>query len=165
MANFNKRAKHVEVLVSYTKPEVWKAVNHTKTATQYNRFADADYIAFLRVERKDGKGNKLPSAITHIAKVKSIGYERSSKEWLEKNPLLLELSEREGKGWGEGENMTHKQYYLEEIMELPKPVLYDGKPKSQVCFYTTLEELNKAEVLSDIKTISQLEQEKNKGIF
>ncbi|MBU4142094.1 hypothetical protein KKE99_04460, partial [Patescibacteria group bacterium] len=136
---------------------VWKAVNKTYIATQKMNSADADYIVFFRVQLEDENG-KLYSAITHIAKVKSCNNNAPLKDFFEKNRDLLEFSKEKGKGWEKHE--YHKEYYFEELKELPKSIRCrkgDGK-RCQVKLYTTLEELNKANYLGDIKTISQLEK-------
>lgn len=154
MLKINKNQKHVEVLIACTLPTTWEAVQKNKVASQKKNSADADYIAFFRVNLKDK--NLGESAITHIAKVKSSNNDASLKDFFEKNPNLLEYSKEKGKKWETHEK--HKEYYLEEIKELLKPIRCrkgDGK-RCQVKMYTTLEELNKANYLGEIKTISQL---------
>ena len=156
----NKDQKHVEVLVASTLPITWKeVVNKDNAATQKRNSADADYIAFFRVQLED-KNGKLYSAITHTAKIKNSNNNASLKDFFKKYPALLEFSKEKGKGWEKHE--YHKEYYLEELKELPKPIRCrkgkgDGK-RCQVKLYTTFEELNKADHLGDIKTISQLEK-------
>ena len=150
----SKNPKHVEVLIACTLPKVWEAVKRNNIATQYKNSADADYIAFFRVKDK----NLGESAITHIAKVKSSNNDASLNDFFERNPDLRKYSEEHGKEWEKYEH--HKEYKLEEIKPLSKAILCrkgDGK-RCQVKLYTTLEELNKAEYLGDIKTISQLEK-------
>lgn len=157
MKKINKTPKHVEVLITSTLPRTWKAIQKNKIATQYRNSADADYIAFFRVQLEDENLGK--SAITHIAKVKSSNNDASIKDYFKNNPDLLELSKEKEKRWEYDE--YHKEYYIEEPKELSKPILCrkgDGK-RCQVKLYTTLEEFNKADYLGDIKTISQLEKE------
>ena len=152
----NKKVKHVEVIAAYTLPIVWKVVKQKHIATQGNSAADADYIAFIRIGLRDKEGKRLPGgALTHIAKVKEIRYERPLTEYREGVPELAELCKE--KGW----KGTHKEYYLEKIEELPNPIPHrkGDRARSQIKFYTTLEELRNAKVLSDIKTISQLKRE------
>ena len=152
----NKKAKHVEVIAAYTLPIVWKAVKQKHIATQANSAADADYIAFIRIGLRNKKGKRLPGGVlAHIAKVKEIRYEKPLAEYGKGIPELAELCKE--KGW----KGTHKEYYLEKIEELPRPIPHKRGDfgRSQVKFYTTLEELRNAKVLSDIKTISQLKKE------
>lgn len=158
MSKINKNQKHasVKVLIAATLPRVWKAVNKNNIATQKRNSADVDYIAFFRVQLEDKNLGK--SAITHIAKVKNSDNGASLKDFFEKNPDLLELSKENEKGWEKQE--CHKEYYLEELKELPNPIKCrkgEGR-RCQVKLYTTLEELNNAKYLGDIKTISQLEE-------
>lgn len=158
MTKINQKPKHVEVLIACTLPRTWEAVQKNKVASQKKNSADADYIAFFRVHLKDK--NLRKSAITHIAKVKNSNNDASLRDFFEKNPNLLEYSKEKGKKWEMHER--HKEYYLEEIKELSNPILCrekegEGK-RCQVKLYTTLEELNKANYLGDIKTISQLEK-------
>lgn len=56
----------VEVLVVYTNPLYWRLAEARRIVVQRNGTPDARYIAFLRTHR----GNRKPSAITHIAEVK-----------------------------------------------------------------------------------------------
>ena len=150
----SKNQKQVEVLIVCTLPKVWEAVKRNNIATQYKNSADADYIAFFRVKDK----NLGKSMITHIAKVKSSNNDASIEDFFERNPDLRKYSEENGKRWEK--HKYHKEYVLEEIRPLSKAILCrkgDGK-RCQVKLYTTLEELNKAEYLGDIKTISQLEK-------
>ena len=150
-----KRTKHVEVIAAYTLPTVWKAVKQKHIAAQANSAADADYIAYIRIGLRDESGKKLSGTLTHIAKVKEIRCERSISEYCKGLPELAELCEE--KGW----KGTHKEYYLEKIEKLPNPIPHrkGDRARSQVKFYTTLEELKNAKVLKDMKTISQLEKE------
>ncbi len=152
----NQNPKNVEVLVAATTPVVWEAVLRHHTATQKQNSADMDYIAFFRVRIPDDRGI-LRSAITHIAKIKSADNNASISEWFRKNPRIREYSEEIGKGWEK--STYHKEYYLEEIKELPKPILCrkgEGR-RCQVKLYTTLDELNKAAYLGDIRTLWQLQ--------
>jgi len=154
----NQNPKHAEVLIAATTPIVWEAVLKNYTASQKRNSADADYIAFFRIQLTEDKN--IRSAITHIAKVKSSNNDASLRKFLQKNPGILEYSKEKGKGWENSE--YHKEYYLEEIKTLPKPILCrkgDGR-RCQVKLYTTWDELNKATYLGDIKTISQLAQMK-----
>ena len=150
--------KHVEVLIAATIPEVWKVVKKIPhIATQKKNSADADYIAFFRVGLRD---KNMKSAITHIAKVKGSNNEALIKEHFRKNPILLRYSKAKGKKWEH--NKYHKEYYLEKIQELSEPIKCrkgEGR-RCQVKLYTTREELDKAEYLGDIKTVSNLEREK-----
>ena len=156
----NKEIKKVPVLVAYTKPEMWEAVKQIGSAVQALHGRDADYITFILSGRKDKKGKPLLSAITHYAKVKRIRGKVSMKDYAERAPIIKRLCEEKGwkddrKGWKDA-----KEYILEEIKELPKPIFHrKGDPaRGQVQFYTTLEELMSANVISDIKTLSQLEK-------
>ncbi len=156
MTKINQKPKHVEVLVASTLPIIWKeVVNKDNVATQKRNSADADYIAFFRIQLED-KNGKLYSAITHTAKIRNSNNNASLKDFFKKYPALLEFSKEKGKGWEKHE--YHKEYYLEEIKELSNPILCregEGK-RCQVKLYTTLEEFNKANYLGDIKTNSQL---------
>lgn len=152
----NKEPKKVEVLVAYTKPEMWEAVKQKHIAVQGNNSADADYIAFIRTGSKDKEGKRLAGVLTHIARVREIRSEQPASEYYKGNPSLAALYEE--KGW----TGTGKEYYLEEIEELSKSIPHRKgcPPRSRVKFYTTLEQIRKAKVLQDIKTLSRLESEK-----
>ncbi|HRY52453.1 MAG TPA: hypothetical protein P5089_01215 [Candidatus Portnoybacteria bacterium] len=116
--------------------------------------ADADYIAFFRVQLNEGKNIK--SAITHIAKVKSSDNNALLKDFFKRNPDILKYSEEKGKLWEK--KKYHKEYYIEEIKKLQEPILCrkgEGR-RCQVKLYTTMSELKKAKFLGDIKTISQI---------
>ncbi len=156
MIKINNKQKHVEVLVASTSPIVWeKVVTKDNLATQRENTADAEYVAFLRIHLKDNNLGK--SVITHIAKVKEIK-KAPLKEYFKKYPEILKYSKEKGKNWDKYE--YHKEYELEELIELPNQISCrigtgEGK-RCQERLYTTREELNKAKYLSDIKTISQL---------
>lgn len=156
MKKINLKPKYEKVLIASTVPVVWEdVVTKDNIATQKRNSADADYIAFFRTRPKDNDLGE--SAITHIAKVKNSNNNAPTKEYFEKYPRVKKFSIDNKKGWGEKQEY-HKEYRLEEIRELPRPILCrkgDGK-RCQVKLYTTLEELNKANYLGDIKTISQL---------
>ena len=152
-----KNRKKVEVIVAATRPENWNAVKKEGIATQAENAADADYIAFFQVGR-DG-----PSLITHIAKVKDINHKASVRAFLNRNPEIREVSQREHKGWENG--VYHTEYILEKIEKLPEPIIEKSRKgtRCQVKFYTKLEQIKRAKHLSDIKTINQIEmEEKNK---
>jgi hypothetical protein len=105
-----KKSKEAEVLVAYTMPEVWRAVERTNITVQGSGSADAEYIAFIRLGLKENDGRGV---ITHIAKVKRIESNVSTDEYLKKVPELVELHEE--KGW----KGFVKEYYLEEIKKCP----------------------------------------------
>ena len=146
-----KTTKHVEVLVAYTLPAMWEMTKRKMLAVQGNSAADADYIAFIRIGLMDGK-KRLPGVITHIAKVRKILANQPAAHYLENEPAMTEIYE--DKEWGK----TNKEYYLESIEELPHSIPHrkGDRARSQVKFYTTLDEIRKAKVLSDIKTCWQL---------
>ncbi len=150
MPNYNK----AEVLVAYTTPEMWKVVQRRKIANQKGDKKDADYIAFLLIRRKDKQGKIMLATITHIAKVREIRIVELNKVYFEVNmPEATTLAEE--KGWDH--EHQGKEYILEEIQELERPISAQrGDRKGQVCFYTTMEELEKAKYIGDIKTESQL---------
>ncbi len=149
----NKKAKHVEVIVAATKPEIWDAIRKKGTATQKENAPDADYIAFFQVGQKDER-----SAITHIAEVKRINHRALISEHFKRNPEILELSKREKKGWEYG--TYHTEYNLKEIKKLSMPIMERKRrgTRCQVRLHTTLEQIKKAKYLSDIKTVSQLKK-------
>jgi hypothetical protein len=154
-------SKYIEVLIAATVPEVWKVVEDTCIATQDQEKnpTNVEYIAFFRVRLGD---KNIRSAITHIARVKNSNNKAYIREFFRKNPTLLEYSRKEGKGWEH--KKYHKEYYLEKIEKLSKPILCrkgDGR-RCQVKLYTTQKEFNKAKYLSDIKTVSQLKKLKGK---
>ena len=154
-------SEYVEVLIVATVPEVWEVVKHTYVAAQKKNSKNAEYIAFFRVRLED---KNMRSAITHIAKVKSSNNKASIKEFFRKNPSLLEYSKKNGKKWEQQKQKYHKEYYLEEIKELSKPILCrkgkgDGK-RCQVRLHTTRKEFDKAKYLSDIKTVYQLKEKR-----
>ncbi len=145
-----EKRKKVEVIVAATRSEVWNVVRRRGVATQEEIAPDAEYIAFFQVGRKNE-----PSAITHIAKVRGINHRALTSEYLEKNPKLLVLSEKENKGWENSKYYT--EYRLEEIKELSEPIIEKKRvgTRCQVRLYTTLEQIKKAKYLSDIKTLNQ----------
>ena len=152
-----EKRKKVEVIVAATRLENWNVAMRRGIASQEEAAADADYIAFFQVGRK----NK-PSAITHIAKVEKINHKALVNEFLRKNPEILMLSQKENKGW---ENDTyHTEYQLEEIKELLMPIIERKRvgTRCQVRLYTKYEQIKKAKYLSDIKTISQIEMDEKK---
>ena len=150
-----KKTKTVEVLCAYTVPEMWDAVEQTKTAIQGNSAADAEYIAFIRLGLKENNGKGI---ITHYAKVKTDGIKSDvpNSDYCKRVPGLEELYKE--KGWS-GHSKT---YDLEWIKKLPNPIYHQkgDATRNQVKFYTTLDELKKAKVLSDMKTVAQLKTEK-----
>ncbi len=134
---------------------MWKAVKQINTAVQANNAADAEYIAFIRLglEKNNGRG-----IITHYAKVKQNGI-KSDVPASDYYKRVLGLEEYYKKrGW----SGVCKTYNLKWIKELPNPIYHrkGDSARSHVKFYTTFEELKKAKVLSDIKTISQLKYKK-----
>jgi len=153
MSKNNKEIKHVEVLVASTVPVVWEVIKNNRIATQARNSADAGYIAFLLTRRKNNR-----CIITHVAKVNSTNNNASVKEYFEKYPQVEQFSVENKKEWETQE--YHKEYYLEDLKELPEPILCrkgEGK-RCQVKLYTTLAELNKAKYFGDIKTIFQLKK-------
>lgn len=150
----NKDHKQVEVLVAYTMQEVWEAIKKTNKAVQANTSAGADYIAFIRIGLKDENGRRLPGIITHIAKVKETIFDKPLAELFKEAPEFAEIHKE--KGW-EG---NCNEYQLEKIEELPNPIPHKkgDSARSQVKFYTTMDEIRNAKVISDIKTLSQLKQ-------
>lgn len=139
-----------EVLVAYTRPEIWKVVQRRMIANQDSIRRDADYIAFLRVRHTDDKGNYLPSAITHIAKVIKVEIIKVNPEYFEKNmPEATFLIEE--KGWNSSTSYN-KEYYLEWIRELKEPILHrhGERSRGQILFYTSLEEIKNRKYISDI---------------
>lgn len=153
----NKKAKTVEVLCAYTAPEMWNAIKETKMANQGNGAINAEYIAFIRLGLKE---NDYRGIITHYAKVKENGIKSDvfAPYNFEKFPNLKKLSKE--KGWDSA--VPCKTYDLEWIKKIPNPIPHQkGDPaRGQVYFCTTLEELKKAKVLSDMKTVAQLKAEK-----
>ncbi len=148
----NQKKITVPVLVIYTKPEMWNAILKTKIAVQTTSASDAERIAFIRTGLRDENGRRLAGVLTHIAEVKNTENNVPAGEYLEKVPGLNELYKT--MGWPG----FLKFYYLDEIKELSKPVPHkkgDGA-RGQVGFHTTLEEIQNATVLSDIKTLRQL---------
>ena len=152
-----KKTKTVEVLCAYTRQEIWDAIKQTKIANQGNNVANAEYISFIRLGLKE---NNYRGIITHYAKVKENGIKSNVPIPYdpEKFPNLKKLFKE--KGWDF--NGPCKTYDLEWIKKWPNPIPHQkGDPaRGQVNFYTTLEELKKATVLSDMKTVAQLEAEK-----
>ena len=150
----NKKVKSVEVLCAYTTPEMWKAVEQIKTAAQGNNVADAEYVAFIRLGSKENNGKGI---ITHYAKVKANGIKSDipDSDYYKRVPGLEKFYKK--KGW-DGRSKT---YDLEcPFKKLPNPIYHQkgDAARSQKFFYTTLDELKKAKVLSDIKTVAQMEK-------
>jgi len=148
-----KTTKHVEVLVAYTFPAMWAMTKRKLLVVQNSKAADADYIAFIIIGLMDGKKH-IPGIITHIAKVKKVLANQPDSNYLENEPLLKGI--HDDKEW----SGNVKEYYLESIEELNQPIPHrKGDPaRGQVNFHTTLAEIKKAKVLSDIKTCQQLEK-------
>lgn len=150
-----QKTKTVEVLCAYTAPEMWEALNKTKTAVQANSAAGAEYIAFIRLGLKENNGRGI---ITHYAKVKENGIKSDVpvSDYYERVPELEKFYKK--KGW----DGICKTYDLEWIKKLPNPIYHQkgDAARSNVKFYTTLKELKKARVLSDMKTVAQLGAEK-----
>lgn len=159
----NKRVKSVkvfEVLCAYTTPEMWNAVEQIKTAIQKNNVADAKYIAFIRLGSKKNNGKGI---ITHYAKVKENGIKSDipNSDYYKRVPGLERFYKK--KGW-DGSSCS-KTYNLEwPLKKLPNSIFHQrgDRSKSQIFFYTTLNELRKAKYLSDIKTVSQLKEAERK---
>ena len=149
-----KADKDIKVMAIYTLPKMWKAIVKTHKAVQgSNPNASADYIAFILLGQDDDFGDPLPGgAITHIAKVKKINYDKPMRELLKESPEFVEIYEE--KEWDGDCN----EYLLGEIEQLPKPIYHrkGDSARSQIKFFTTMEELQKANFLSDMKTFSQL---------
>ncbi len=152
-----EKRKKVEVIVAATRLENWNVARRRGIASQEEAAADADYIAFFQVGRKNE-----PSAITHIARVKKINHKAIVDEFFKKNPEILMLSQKENKGWEN--DIHHTEYQLEEIKELPRPIIERKRvgTRCQVRLYTKYEQIKKAKYLSDIKTISQIEMNEKK---
>lgn len=130
-------------------------------ATQKKNSADAEYIAFFRIRLEN---KNMRSAITHIAKVKGSNNKALITEHFKRNPNILEYCRKKGKEWEY--KKYHKEYSLGKIEKLRKPIRCrkgEGK-RCQVKLYTTLAEFYNAEYLGDIKTVSQLEQNKKSGV-
>lgn len=156
----NKKVKSVEVLCAYTRKEMWEAIEQTEIANQGDGVADAEYIVFIQLgtEKNNGKG-----IITHYAKVKKNGIKSDVPLPYdsEKFPNLKKLFKE--KGWNF--NGLCKTYDLEPIKKWITPIPHrkGDRSKGQNFFYTTLDELKKAKVLSDIKTVAQLEKIKREN--
>ncbi len=152
----NKKTKTVEVLCAYTTPEMWKAIEQTRTAAQGNDVADAEYIAFIRLGLKENNGKGI---ITHYAKVKANGIKSDilNSEYYKRVPELEKFYEK--KGW-DGRSKTYDLEWPPK--KLPNPIYHQkgDAARSQKYFHTTLNELKKAKVLSDMKTVAQLKAEK-----
>ncbi len=148
----NQKRITVPVLAIYSKPEMWNAILKTKIAVQAVGASDAEYIAFIRTELRDKNGRRLGGILSHIAKVKNSENDVPSEKYIEKAPELRELFKT--MCWP---NFL-KFYYLDEIKELSKPVPHrkGDSARSRVNFHTTLEEIQNANVLRDIKTLRQL---------
>lgn len=150
--------KTAEVLVAYTLPEVWRAVQRRRIENQAADKRDAKYIAFLLTQRRDGKSKKLPSAITHYAKVKDTRIIHVDHSYFEREmPEVLKVAQ--SKRWDK--SGSNKEYKLEWIKELGHSMLHQKGmfAKGRVCFYTTLEELKntKYKYIQEIKTERQLD--------
>ncbi len=143
------RNKKIEVLVAYTTPEMWDAVEDTKIAVQGQSAKDADYFAFARMGLKENKGRAI---ITHIAEIGKTKSNVPVEEYIKKFPKLSEYFRK--RNW----NGFSKEYYLENIRELKNPIYHKigDKAKGRVRFYTNLNELKNANFMRDIKTLSQL---------
>ena len=134
---------------------MWEAVKQIKTAAQGNNVADAEYIAFIRLGLKENNGKGI---ITHYAKVKENGIKSDipDSDYYKRVPGLEKFYKK--KGW----NGRSKTYDLEWIKKLSNPIYHQkgDAARSRKFFYTTLNELEKAKVLSDMKTVDQIEVEK-----
>ena len=155
-----QKTRTAEVLCAYTRQEMWDPIKDTEIASQGNNAIDAEYIAFIRLGLKE---NNNRGVITHYAKVKTNGIKSDMPVPydLEKYPKLKKLFKE--KGWDS--NGPCKTYDLEWIKKISNPICHQkgDKARSQIYFSTTLDELKKAKVLSDMKTVAQLKaEEKNK---
>lgn len=152
------------VLVAYTHQKVFLAVKKTLVGFQGASSGNADYYALLRVGRGDDFGEPLPSAITHIGKIKEIRKNISDEEHLkvyESVPGYKEFFEQmksDGKWGGEDIEGNSTMYILESLDELPEPIEHKpgNPPRSQIKFFTTLEEIQKAKYIQDLKLLSEL---------
>ena len=151
----NKKVKSVEVLCAYTTKEMWDAIKQTKIATQGNGSVDAEYIAFIRLGLKENDGRGI---ITHYAKINKNGINSDVPifDYCKKVSGLEKFYKE--KGW----NGFCKTYDLEWIKKLSNPIPHKKGDfaRSQIKFCTTLDEFKKAKVLSDMKTVTQLEKNK-----
>lgn len=152
-----KKREIVPLLVAYTKPKMWESIKKRRIATQAANAPDAENIAFILTGTKDENGKNLSGILAYIAEVENTK-DMSVDGFLETAPELKNLyKEKNWKG-------STKCYFLKEIKKLPKSIPHKkgDKSRGQVRFYTTLEELNEATVLSDIKTLDQIEKTKKK---
>jgi len=149
----------IEVLVAYTRPKIWKAVQRRGIANQAANKKDAKYIAFFLIsDKKDENGKKIPSVITHRAEVIETKIVPCGRSYFEKEmPEALELAIE--KGWDKEESC--KEYKLGNIIELNHFIYHrPGKrARFRVCMYTKLSELEKANFIDEIKTESHLKKE------
>lgn len=141
--------KPVPVLVAYTKPLMWRAIQEIKIAVQAENSPNAEYIAFILTGTEKNKGRGI---ITHMAEVEKIEYSVPAEKYLKMAPYLRGLYRE--KEWVN----PCKFYYLAEFKELDRSILHKlgDAARGQVKFFTTLEELKSARFLSDIRTLSQL---------
>lgn len=152
--------KQIKVMAIYTLPKMWRAIVNTHKAVQgSNPNSSADYIAFIRLGLEDDFGDPFPGgAITHIAKVEKINFNKPVEKLLKESPEFVEI--HEDKEWSGYCN----EYILGKIEQLPTPIYHKrgDAARSQVKFFTTMEEIEKANFLSDIKTLSKLRSENGK---
>lgn len=140
----NQQIKNIpEVLVIFTSEErgFWELSKKKNIAVQKTTAPNAQYIAFLRTHRSDGK----KSAITHIAKVKSVESETPVKENYAGISKLIK--EAHSKNYWDD---THKRYNLEKIVPLAHEIVHNSN-KGMVKFQTTFSELMQAKTTKDIK--------------
>ncbi|NYZ79480.1 PD-(D/E)XK nuclease family protein [Candidatus Micrarchaeota archaeon] len=136
----------VEVLAVYTKPMFFKLLKEKNIIVQNTGAADALYIAVIETHRKNG----LPSAITHICKVKETKIETAKESWRgckAKNEYIKWVKEE---GWDSSLNWEHKVYVIDgEPRKLFREITMGG-PKHQVSFKTTFRELVSKEFGKDM---------------
>lgn len=130
-----------EVLCIFTHPDFWELSEKKNIAVQKKSTPDAQYIAFLRIKLKRGKG--VTSAITHIARVNSTEIV-PLKEVFSGLPKLLKRAREEN-----NLQVAVKRYNLEKIEKLANEIVHDSN-KGRVNFKTTSGELLHARSTKEI---------------
>lgn len=128
-----------EVMINATDKDWWDFTVKKRIACQYNNTPDAQYVAFYR--------SAPINAITHIAKVGFTLKNVPARESYSGFPKIIQKGTE--RGWIDG---LHKEYHLEELIELPRPIQKEKGSRVVVRnkWFTTITELLKAKTLTDL---------------
>lgn len=127
-----------EVMIVTTSDDFWKVCYEKKIAMETNGTRDAQYVAFYRTAPI--------KAITHIGKVKYTEKNVLASDSVSGSSELIKIAKE--KGWY---NTRHKEYHLESIEELPKPIPKGKYNPPQVLTFKPLIKVLTAKTMEDLK--------------